>query len=180
MRQSQAIFELEKRKKEIRETEPQRNWDDAYKEAKEKIQEEYDIVNIYNFVGKQERATVETIMGELANWKDYPLAKNSPEYPFVVQYLKERDNVIDVLINNGRYSYTNIKGEKLSVRISGSTRTSKKLYGDSNDYLKAQELMRFIWADIIAQSEGTNFAKLANEVLFYEISPVNPRNVKDN
>ena len=180
MQQSQAIFELEKKKKEIRETEPQRNWDDAYKEAKEKIQEEYDIVNIYNFVGKQQRATVETIMGELANWKDYPLAKNSPEYPFVVEYLKERDNVIDVLINNGKYSYTNIKGEKLSVRISGSTRTSKKLYGDSNDYLKAQELMRFIWADIIAKSDGTNFAKLANEVLFYEISPVNPRNVKDN
>ena len=180
MRQSQAIFELEKKKKEIRETEPQRNWDDAYKEAKEGIQDEYGIVNIYNFVGKQQRATIETIMGELATWKDYELTKNSPEYPFVVQYLKERDNVIDVLINNGRYSYTNSRGEKLSIRISGSQREARRLYGDSNDYLKAQELMRFIWADIVAKSEGTNFAKLANEVLFYEISPVNPRNIKDN
>jgi len=180
MRQSQAIFELEKKKKEIRETEPERNWDDAYKEAKEKIQDEYGEDNIYNFVGKQERATIETVMGELATWKDYELTRNSPEYPFVVQYLQERDNVIDVLINNGRYSYTNSRGEKLSIRISGSTREARRLYGDSNDYLKAQELMRFIWEDIVAKSDGTNFAKLANEVLFYEISPVNPRNMKDN
>ena len=39
--------------------------------------------------------------------------------------------------------------------------------------------MRFIWEDIVAKSEGTNFRQLANEVLFYEISPVNPTNIKD-
>ncbi len=50
--------------------------------------------------------------------------------------------------------------------------------GTGVDAQKAQEIMRLIWVDIVKQSNGTNFPQLANEVLFYEISPNNPRNQK--
>jgi len=179
MQQSQAIFELEKKKVEIRNTEPERNWDDAYAEAKQQIQEEYGIANIYNFVGRQQRAKIETIMAELDDWDNYELTKNSPEYPFVVEYVQRRNEVLDVFLNNGNYTYTNRYGQTENLRIRGSSRTRKVLSGNSNDYLEAQEIMRFIWEDIVAKSEGTNFRQLANEVLFYEISPVNPTNIKD-
>ena len=179
MQQSQAIFELEKKKQEIRNTEPERNWDDAYADAKRQIQDEYGIANIYNFVGRQQRAKIETIMAELASWGDYELTKNSPEYPFVVEYVQRRNEVLDVFLNNGNYTYTNRYGQTETLRIRGSSRSNPVLSGSSDDYLEAQEIMRFIWEDIVAKSEGTNFRQLANEVLFYEISPVNPTNIKD-
>lgn len=179
MQQSQAIFELEKKKQEIRNTEPERNWDDAYADAKRQIQDEYGIANIYNFVGRQQRAKIETIMAELASWGDYELTKNSPEYAFVVEYVQRRNEVLDVFLNNGNYTYTNRYGQTETLRIRGSSRSKPVLSGSSDDYLEAQEIMRFIWEDIVAKSEGTNFRQLANEVLFYEISPVNPTNIKD-
>jgi hypothetical protein len=179
MQQSQAIFELEKKKVDIRNNEPERNWEDAYADAKREIQDEYGIANIYNFVGKQQRAKIETIMSELSNWGDYELTKNSPEYAFVVEYVQRRNEVLDVFLNNGNYTYTNRYGQSETLRIRGSSRSNPVLSGSSDDYLEAQEVMRFIWEDIVAKSEGTNFRQLANEVLFYEISPVNPTNIKD-
>ena len=118
-------------------------------------------------------------MAELASWGDYELTKNSPEYPFVVEYVQRRNEVLDVFLNNGNYTYTNRYGQTETLRIRGSSRSKPVLSGSSDDYLEAQEIMRFIWEDIVAKSEGTNFRQLANEVLFYEISPVNPTNIKD-
>ena len=94
-------------------------------------------------------------------------------------YVQRRNEVLDVFLNNGNYTYTNRYGQSETLRIRGSSRSNPVLSGSSDDYLEAQEIMRFIWEDIVAKSEGTNFRQLANEVLFYEISPVNPTNIKD-
>ena len=171
MRQSQAISELEKEKARIREEEPERMWETKYSEAKDKIQIEYDIDNIYNFEGKLQKAEVVTNFGELNRWVDFELTKNSPEFKYVEKYTALRNELINALNNNGVFKY-----KDTTVRFVRSTRTSKHLQGKSANAQKAQDIMRIIWQDIVAESTGTNFPQLANEVLFYEISPYNNRN----
>ena len=171
MRQSQAIAELEQEKARIREEEPERMWDTKYSEAKDTIQEKYNIGDIYNFEGKLEKTNVLKNFAELENWKDYNLTKNSPEFKYVEKYIGYRNQLIDALNNNKTFKY-----KDKTVRFVRSSRTSKHLQGNSANAQKAQDIMRIIWQDIVAESTGTNFPQLANEVLFYEISPYNNRN----
>jgi hypothetical protein len=172
MRHSQAIFELEKQKEIIREENPESMWETLFSEAKLEIETDYGF-KVYSQQGKLKNTDTESLMYELSRWGDFDLTKNSPEYPYVVTYLEERNKLLDVLNNGGTYRF---QGKIL--RVGNPTRSSRQMSGTGVDAQKAQEIMRLIWVDIVKQSNGTNFPQLANEVLFYEISPNNPRNQK--
>ena len=174
MRHSQAIFEYEKGKQDIREEnlspgEQQRRFSDL----KNSIDDEYGI-DIFNYAGKPRTASTIELMQELRRWTDYEQTANSPEWQYIEQYLDRRDEIIDVLLKGGTYTY---KG--LTLNIVKPTKRARTLNGTSEGPVRAREIMTQIWTDLIEESQGTNFAQLANEVLFYEISPNNSANSKD-
>ena len=93
------------------------------------------------------------------------------EHQLSIHWRFTPNELINALNNNGVFKY-----KDTTVRFVRSNRTSKHLQGTSANAQKAQDIMRIIWQDIVAESTGTNFPQLANEVLFYEISPYNNRN----
>ena len=123
-------------------------------------------------------------MNELRQWELYPQMKNSPEWEYVEKYLDWRDALLDVLTNGGSFSYGDFEFE-----YEGNTYTelyvpegkykSRVLTGTGEYKILARIIMTKIWNDIINESKGTNFQQLANEVLFYELSPNNGQNRKD-
>ena len=170
MRHSQAIFEYEKGKKDIKETVPERLQQDKISELKAEIEEDYGF-SLFSFAGRPRSISTEDIYFELDRWEDYELTRQSPEYPYITKYVDYRNQIIDVLLNNGIFEY---KGEVLAVR--GSDFSAKNLHGTSREKVRAREIMTMIWQDLVKESKGTNFPQLANEVLFYELSPNNSRN----
>lgn len=174
MRHSQAIFEYEKGKQDIREEnlspgEQQRRFSDL----KNSIDDEYGI-DIFNYAGKPRTASTIELMQELRRWTDFEQTNNSPEWKYIEAYLDRRDEIIDVLLNGGTYTY-----KDLTLNIVKPTKRSRTLNGVSEGPVRAREIMTQIWTDLIEESQGTNFAQLANEVLFYEISPNNSANSRD-
>jgi len=187
MRHSQAIFEYEKGKQDIRDDEAIGDEEKLRRLStlKSEIEDDYGGMDLFNFQGKPQSVSIKTTMAELARWKDYPQMKNSPEWEYVEKYLGWRDALLDVLTNGGYFSYGDFEWE-----YEGTTYT--ELYVPPNDKYKARLLtgtsdyknqariiMQKIWLDIINESKGTNFQQLANEVLFFELSPNNGQNSKD-
>ena len=173
MRHSQAIFEYEKGKKDIKESVPQSLQQDKISELKAEIEEDYDI-DLFSGQGRPKTASTREIYAELARWEDYELTRQSPEYKYLTKYLDYRNQIIDVLLEGGQFTY---KGE--SIFVVSPTKTSRTLHGTSADPVRAREIMTIIWQDLVKEGKDTNFPQLANEVLFYEISPNNRANTGD-
>jgi hypothetical protein len=174
MRHSQAIFEYEKGKEDIREQdlspgEQQRQ----FSALKNSIDDEYGI-DIFNFAGKPRTASTIEIFQELRRWTDYDQTLNSPEWQYIEEYLDRRDDIIDVLLKGGTINY-----KDMTLTVDKPTKRARTLNGTSEGPTRAREIMTQIWIDLVEQSQGTNFPQLANEVLFYEISPNNSANSRD-
>ena len=195
MRHTQAIFEYEKAKEDIRnsgKTKTEQAKDLSLE--KQKIEDEYGF-DIFNFQGKPQSVTTIELMAELKRWNDYDLTRNSPENKFVQEYLGYRDGLIDTFLNGGTFTY---KGETFTVEIEDDKlyyyykttdedgnevdkrdrvqKTSRTLNGKSAVTQEARRIMTIIWNDLIEDGSKTNFPQLANEVLYYEISPNNSAN----
>jgi len=176
MRQSQAIFEYEKAKKDIKESVPASLQKEQLLKEKKKIEQEYfNGNNLFSQEGKLSRASQTDIFNELSRWSEYDLTANSPEYVYVQEYLKQRDAILNVLIDGGKFTYK----DKTLFATGRNNYSSKVLTGTKQDKIDAREIMLQIWQDLINDSEGTNFVQLANEVLFYELSPNNRDNIGD-
>ena len=173
MRQSQAIYEYEKGKKDIKENVPQSLQKEKLSELRFSIEEDYGF-QLFNMQGKPRTAGTREIFAELDRWTDYELTRQSPEMKYLTKYIDYRNEIIDVLLNGGSFNY---KGETLFV--SDITKTSRTLNGTSAGPIRAREIMTLIWQDLVREGKDTNFPQLANEVLFYEISPNNRANTGD-
>jgi hypothetical protein len=134
-------------------------------------------------------------MYELRRWNDFEQTRNSPENKYVQEYLDYRDELIDVILNGGTFTfndltievenrdgkiyYTYEEVDEYGMKISVTKRSQKKartLNGTSQIMIDARVIMKAIWDDMIIKGKDTNFPQLANEVLFYEISPTNSQN----
>jgi len=176
MRHSQAIFEYEKGKADIRSDESihPNEKDRRMSELKMEIEDEYGGIDMFNFQGKPQSVSIKSTMNELRSWEQYPEMVASKEYQYVQKYLDYRDEILDVLTKGGSFEY----GEKQLI-VGRPKYKSRLLTGTSQQKIDAREIMIQIWNDIINEGEGTNFPQLANEVLFYELSPNNSQNSKD-
>jgi len=135
-------------------------------------------------------------MAELRRWNDFDLTKNSPENKYVQKYLDLRDELIDVMLQGGTFNYKDMSLEvenrdgkiyyTYDEVIEGTTDTksvtrrssksARTLNGTSQLTIDAREIMTIIWNDIVNEGKDTNYPQLANEVLFYELSPTNSAN----
>ena len=173
MRHSQAIFEYEKGKKDIKENVPDSLQREKISDLKAEIEEDYGF-DLFNFQGKPKSASTRELYAELARWGDYEDTRQSPEYPILTEYLDYRNQIIDVLLDGGSFTY---KGE--TMYVFSPTKKSRTLNGVSEAPVRAREIMTIIWQDLVTKGKDTNFPQLANEVLFYEISPNNSANTGD-
>ena len=195
MRHTQAIFEYEKGKADIRDngkTTTEQNKEIS--DLKNQINDEYQI-DMFNFQGKPNAVTTTELMYELRRWNDFEQTKNSPENKYVQEYLDKRDELIDVILNGGTFTfndltievenrdgkiyYTYDEVDEFGITKSVTKRSQKKartLNGTSQIMIDARVIMKAIWDDMIIKGKDTNFPQLANEVLFYEISPTNSQN----
>ena len=180
MRHSQAIYEYEQAKANIREKNLSPGMmEDERREEKARIEEEYGGMDMFNFQGKPQSVSIPTTYIELRNWEKEPTLKASPEWKYLEQYLDKRDEVLNVLINGGSVSY-GVGADKKTLNMRpGEFTSSTNLTGYStrNTYkVTAREIMKMVWEDLINAGNDTNFPQLANEVLFYELSPNNTKN----
>ena len=183
---SQAIFEYEKGKEDIRNDEA---LDDDEKQRrlgslKAEVEDEYGGIDLFNFQGKPQSVSIKTTMNELRQWELYPQMKNSPEWEYVEKYLDWRDALLDVLTNGGTFTYGDFEFEYegntyTELYVPEDKYTSRVLTGTHEYKILARIFMTKIWNDIINESKHTNFQQLANEVLFFELSPNNGQNKKD-
>ncbi len=173
MRHSQAIYEYEKGKKDIKENVPDSLQKEQISNLKAEIEEDYGF-DLFNFQGKPKSATTRELYAELDRWVDYEETRQSPEYPILTEYLDYRNQIIDVLLDGGSFTY---KGE--TMYVFSPTKKSRTLNGVSEAPVRAREIMTIIWQDLVTKGKDTNFPQLANEVLFYEISPNNSANTGD-
>jgi len=197
MRQTQMIFEYEKAKEDIRSSGKTKTEQDAdLRFERAKIEEEYGGYDMFNFAGKPATPTTLTLMAELRRWNDFDLTKNSPENKYVQKYLDLRDELIDVMLQGGTFNYKDMSLEvenrdgkiyyTYDEVIEGTTDTksvtrrssksARTLNGTSQLTIDAREIMTIIWNDIVNEGKDTNYPQLANEVLFYELSPTNSAN----
>ena len=183
---SQAIFEYEKGKEDIRNDEA---LDDDEKQRrlgslKAEVEDEYGGIDLFNFQGKPQSVSIKKTMNELRQWELYPQMKNSPEWEYVEKYLDWRDALLDVLTNGGTFTYGDFEFEYegntyTELYVPEDKYTSRVLTGTHEYKILARIFMTKIWNDIINESKHTNFQQLANEVLFFELSPNNGQNKKD-
>jgi len=173
MRHSQAIFEYEKGKKDIKESVPPSLQAEKISELKAEIEDDYDI-DLFSGQGKPKMASTREIFAELQRWEDYELTRQSPEWKYLEKYLNYRNEIIDVLLKGGSFTY----GDN-TLYVFSPTKKARTLNGTSTDPVKAREIMTIIWQDLVNEGKNTNFPQLANEVLFYEISPNNSANTGD-
>ena len=173
MRHSQAIYEYEKGKRDIKENVPDSLQKEQISNLKAEIEEDYGF-DLFNFQGKPKSATTRELYAELDRWVDYEETRQSPEYPILTEYLDYRNQIIDVLLDGGSFTY---KGE--TMYVFSPTKKSRTLNGVSEAPVRAREIMTIIWQDLVTKGKDTNFPQLANEVLFYEISPNNSANTGD-
>ena len=196
MRETQMIFEYEKGKADIRDS----GKTNAEQEAdlsilKESIQEEYGGFDMFNFAGKPTSVTTLELMGELRRWNNFDATKNSPENVYVQKYLDYRDELIDVILKGGTFKYGDLEIEvenkdgkiyytyeetddegRTKVVRKRSQKKARTLNGTSQITIDAREIMTEIWNDLVNEGKDTNYPQLANEVLFYELSPTNSAN----
>ena len=176
MRHSQAIFEYETCKANIREKNLSPGMmEDERRECKANIEEDYGGMDMFNFQGKPQSVSIQTTYIELRNWEKEPGLKGSPEWKYLEQYLNKRDEVINVLINGGSVSY-GVGADKKTLNMRPGKYTSPILTGTKQPKVTAREIMKMVWEDLINAGNDTNFPQLANEVLFYELSPNNTKN----
>ena len=196
MRQTQMIFEYEKGKADIRDsgkTNAEQETDLSI--LKESIREEYGGYDMFNFAGKPATPTTLELMGELRRWNNFDLTKNSPENVYVQKYLDYRDELIDVILKGGTFMYGDLEIEvenkdgkiyytyeetddegRTKVVRKRSQKKARTLNGTSQITIDAREIMTEIWNDLVNEGKDTNYPQLANEVLFYELSPTNSAN----
>ena len=83
------------------------------------------------------------------------------------------------MINGGSVSY-GVGADKKTLNMRPGEFTSNTNltgYSTRNTYkVTAREIMKMVWEDLINAGNDTNFPQLANEVLFYELSPNNTKN----
>ena len=173
---SQAIFEYEKGKADIREEnlssgEQQRRISDL----KMNIEDKYGGIDMFNFQGKPQSISIKSTMLELRSWELDKRLRESPEWEYVEKYLDFRDGLLDVLTKGGTFTY---KDKTLAV---GKPKyTARVLTGTGDQKVEAREIMIQIWLDLVEEAGvGNNYAQLANELLFYELNPNNNANRKD-
>jgi len=175
MRHSQAIFEYEKGKADIRsEGLSNKEQNRRFSELKLEIEEDYGGIDLFNFQGKPQSVSIKATMSELRSWEDNTQLRNSPEWKYLGQYLDYRDDLLDVLTKGGTFEY----GE-LSLAVGRPKYKARLLTGTGQQKVDAREIMKQIWNDLINQGNDTNYPQLANEVLFYELSPNNSQNSED-
>ena len=173
---SQAIFEYEKGKADIREENlsPQEQ-ERRISDLKMNIEDKYGGIDMFNFQGKPQSVSIKSTMLELRSWELDKTLKESPEWEYVEQYLDFRDGLLDVLTKGGTFTY-----KDRTLAVGKPKYTARVLTGTGDQKVEAREIMIQIWLDLVEEAGvGNNYAQLANELLFYELNPNNNANRKD-
>jgi hypothetical protein len=173
---SQAIFEYEKGKADIREENlSSKEQTRRISDLKLSIEEKYGGIDMFNFQGKPQSISIKSTMLELRSWELNKTLRESPEWEYVEQYLDFRDGLLDVLTKGGTFTY-----KDRTLAVGKPKYTARVLTGTGDQKVEAREIMIQIWLDLVEEAGvGNNYAQLANELLFYELNPNNNANRKD-